>query len=76
MSSLPSCRRTALWIWLPKGKQSGGYCTYISEYGAPFIFSNFNGTSGDIDVLTHEAGHAFQVYEQRFRSTGVWVPNL
>ncbi|GAA0386422.1 M3 family oligoendopeptidase [Paenibacillus motobuensis] len=48
-----------------KGKQSGGYCTYISEYGAPFIFSNFNGTSGDIDVLTHEAGHAFQVYKSR-----------
>ena len=48
-----------------KGKQSGGYCTYISEYGAPFIFSNFNGTSGDIDVLTHEAGHAFQVFESR-----------
>ncbi|EJW16296.1 M3 family oligoendopeptidase [Paenibacillus alvei] len=48
-----------------KGKQSGGYCTYLSEFGAPFIFSNFNGTSGDIDVLTHEAGHAFQVYESR-----------
>jgi M3 family oligoendopeptidase len=48
-----------------KGKQSGGYCTYISEYKAPYIFSNFNGTSGDIDVLTHEAGHAFQVYESR-----------
>ncbi|QAY67196.1 M3 family oligoendopeptidase [Paenibacillus protaetiae] len=48
-----------------KGKQSGGYCTYISGYKAPFIFSNFNGTSGDIDVLTHEAGHAFQVYESR-----------
>jgi len=48
-----------------KGKQSGGYCTYISGYGAPFIFSNFNGTAGDIDVLTHEAGHAFQVYESR-----------
>ncbi|MDQ0113368.1 M3 family oligoendopeptidase [Paenibacillus harenae] len=48
-----------------KGKQSGGYCTYISEYGSPYIFSNFNGTSGDIDVLTHEAGHAFQVYESR-----------
>ncbi|XID91369.1 M3 family oligoendopeptidase [Paenibacillaceae bacterium WGS1546] len=48
-----------------KGKQGGGYCTYISEYGAPFIFSNFNGTSADIDVLTHEAGHAFQVYESR-----------
>ncbi|MBW5446333.1 M3 family oligoendopeptidase [Cohnella sp. CFH 77786] len=48
-----------------KGKQSGGYCTYFSEYGAPFIFSNFNGTSGDIDVLTHEVGHAFQVYQSR-----------
>ncbi|MCS0543553.1 M3 family metallopeptidase, partial [Aeromonas veronii] len=48
-----------------KGKASGGYCTYISDYQAPFIFSNFNGTSGDIDVLTHEAGHAFQVYSSR-----------
>ena len=48
-----------------KGKQGGGYCTFIPDYKAPFIFSNFNGTSGDIDVLTHEAGHAFQVYESR-----------
>ncbi|OMD76165.1 M3 family oligoendopeptidase [Paenibacillus odorifer] len=48
-----------------KGKQGGGYCTYFSQYQAPFIFSNFNGTSGDIDVLTHEVGHAFQVYESR-----------
>ena len=48
-----------------KGKDSGGYCTYISEYKSPFIFSNFNGTSGDVDVLTHEAGHAFQVYCSR-----------
>ncbi|MBM7659638.1 M3 family oligoendopeptidase [Bacillus mesophilus] len=48
-----------------KGKASGGYCTYINNYKAPFIFSNFNGTSGDIDVLTHEAGHAFQVYSSR-----------
>ncbi|AOZ94366.1 M3 family oligoendopeptidase [Paenibacillus crassostreae] len=48
-----------------KGKQGGGYCTFLTKYGAPFIFSNFNGTSGDIDVLTHEAGHAFQVYESR-----------
>lgn len=45
-----------------KGKAGGGYCTFIENYKAPFIFSNFNGTSGDIDVLTHEAGHAFQVY--------------
>lgn len=47
------------------GKATGGYCTYIDDYKAPFIFSNFNGTSGDIDVLTHEAGHAFQVYSSR-----------
>ncbi|MBW4838747.1 MAG: M3 family oligoendopeptidase [Paenibacillaceae bacterium] len=47
------------------GKRAGGYCTFISDYKAPFIFSNFNGTSGDIDVLTHEAGHAFQMYESR-----------
>jgi len=48
-----------------KGKQSGGYCTYIPNYRSPFIFANFNGTSGDVDVLTHEAGHAFQVYQSR-----------
>jgi len=48
-----------------KGKAGGGYCTYIENYKTPFIFSNFTGTSGDIDVLTHEAGHAFQVYESR-----------
>lgn len=47
------------------GKQGGGYCTYIPNYASPFIFANFNGTSGDIDVLTHEAGHAFQVYSSR-----------
>lgn len=48
-----------------KGKESGGYCTFIQDYQSPFIFSNFNGTSGDIDVLTHEAGHGFQFYESR-----------
>ena len=44
------------------GKHLGGYCTFIPNYKAPFIFSNFNGTSADVDVLTHEAGHAFQAY--------------
>jgi len=47
------------------GKATGGYCTFIDQYQAPFIFSNFNGTSADIDVLTHEAGHAFQVWSSR-----------
>jgi len=44
------------------GKRMGGYMTSFPEYRAPFIFSNFNGTSADVDVLTHEAGHAFQGY--------------
>lgn len=48
------------------GKQAGGYCTYIQDYQSPFIFANFNGTSHDVDVLTHEAGHAFQTYESRW----------
>ncbi len=52
-----------------RGKASGGYCTFIADYQSPFIFSNFNGTSGDIDVLTHEAGHAFQVYSSRHIET-------
>lgn len=47
------------------GKSGGGYCTYIPKYRSPFIFANFNGTSHDADVLTHEAGHAFQVYSSR-----------
>ena len=44
------------------GKAPGGYCTELSNYRCPFIFSNFNGTSGDVDVLTHEAGHAFAAH--------------
>lgn len=48
-----------------EGKMSGGYCTSVPDYKAPFVFSNFNGTSGDVDVLTHEMGHAFQVYCSR-----------
>lgn len=47
------------------GKQGGGYMTYLAEYKSPFIFSNFNGTSGDVDVLTHEFGHAYQGYCSR-----------
>ncbi len=44
------------------GKHLGGYCTFMPSYKAPFIFSNFNGTSADVDVLTHQPGHAFQAY--------------
>ena len=45
-----------------KTKAVGGYMTYIPDYKAPFIFANVNGTSGDVDVMTHECGHAFQGY--------------
>lgn len=55
-----------------KGKAAGGYCTYIPNYKSPFIFSNFNKTSDDIDVLTHEAGHAFQLY----MSTWIDMPEI
>ncbi|WP_414697803.1 M3 family oligoendopeptidase [Peptacetobacter sp. AB845] len=48
-----------------ESKGFGGYCTYIPEIKAPFIFSNFNKTFDDVDTLTHEAGHAFQLYMSR-----------
>ena len=45
-----------------EGKMTGGYCTYLADYKAPFIFANFNGTSHDVEVFTHEGGHAFAGY--------------
>ncbi|WP_302417217.1 M3 family oligoendopeptidase [Blautia marasmi] len=45
-----------------KTKAVGGYMTYIPDYKSPFIFANFNGTSDDVNVITHECGHAFQGY--------------
>lgn len=44
------------------GKMGGGYMTMLAAYKSPFIFANWNGTAHDIDVLTHEAGHAFEGY--------------
>lgn len=62
------------------GKSAGGYMTFLPDYGVPFIFSNFNGTSGDVDVLTHEAGHAFQGYQSReinnTQSASVHMPTM
>ena len=48
-----------------KNKRSGGYMNYMPDYKAPVILANFNGTSGDADVITHECGHAFQGYVMR-----------
>ncbi|MBR0164253.1 MAG: M3 family oligoendopeptidase [Lachnospiraceae bacterium] len=50
-----------------EGKQGGGYMTEIPSYEAQFIFANFNGTQGDVEVVTHEAGHAFAGYLNRKR---------
>ncbi|MEQ8790494.1 MAG: M3 family oligoendopeptidase [Pirellulaceae bacterium] len=47
------------------GKAGGGFCTSFPSYGFPYIFANFNGTKGDVEVFTHEIGHAFQCYESR-----------
>ncbi len=57
-----------------KGKAGGGFCDFLHEWGFPFIFANFNGTRGDVDVFTHEVGHAFQSYSSRHQpmSDIVW----
>lgn len=47
-------------------KASTGYQTDLALYDAPFVFSCFNHTIGDMQVLTHELGHAFAAY-QAFR---------
>ncbi len=50
-----------------EGKEGGGYCTDFELYQVPFIFANFNGTQGDVEVVTHEAGHAFAYWMNRDR---------
>ena len=50
-----------------EGKQAGGYQTDLDLYERPFIFANFNGTQGDVEVVTHEAGHAFAYWMNRKR---------
>ncbi|MEN8773647.1 MAG: M3 family oligoendopeptidase [Akkermansiaceae bacterium] len=57
--------RDAMDLKSRKGKAGGGFCDFLHQYEFPFIFSNFNGTRGDVDVFTHEIGHAFQSYNSR-----------
>jgi len=47
------------------GKAGGGFCTSFPDVGMPFIFANFNGTHHDINVFTHEMGHAYQNWKSR-----------
>lgn len=49
-------------LYSRNGKATGGFCNSINKYKSPFIFANLNGTNSDIEILTHEAGHAFAGY--------------
>lgn len=46
-------------------KVGGAFATYIGQEVAPYMYCNFNGTSNDVRVFAHEAGHAFQFYMTR-----------
>lgn len=64
-------------VYSRKGKMQGGYCTELVGFECPFIFSNFNGTQGDVEVITHEAGHAFAAYTNiHTRPTDVMLPTI
>ena len=45
------------------GKQPGGYQAWLPQSHRPFIFMNAAGVQRDIEVLLHEAGHAFHAIE-------------
>ncbi|MFP6694149.1 MAG: M3 family oligoendopeptidase [Pirellulales bacterium] len=59
------CDRNLMDLKSRDGKAGGGYCDGLPMLGMPFIFANFNGTKGDVEVFTHEMGHAFQNYSSR-----------
>lgn len=52
-------------VELRDGKCGGGYCMYMTAYRAPFIFANFDGTSDNAYIMSHEGGHAFYAYLKR-----------
>lgn len=47
-----------------KGKAPGGYMTDLPVRKRPLIFMNASGIADDVVTLVHEAGHAFQGFEQ------------
>ena len=52
-------------VTLRDGKQTGGYCSFFEAYRAPFIFANFDGTSENAYIMSHEGGHGFYFYLKR-----------
>ena len=55
-------------------KAGGGFCTGFPTHDVPYIFANFNGTKGDVEVFTHEMGHAFQYWQSRNLQTDYLWP--
>jgi M3 family oligoendopeptidase len=43
-----------------EGKAPGGFCARLPLHGVPFVFANWDGSAGDVKVLVHECGHAYQ----------------
>ena len=61
------------------GKQGGGYCTQFEAYRAPFIFANFDGTSENAYIMSHEGGHGFYFYlkrEKEIREQGWYTSEM
>lgn len=52
-------------VEIREGKRGGGYMMSLERYRSPFIFANFDGTSENAYIMTHEGGHAFQYYLKR-----------
>jgi oligoendopeptidase F len=48
-----------------KGKAPGGYQSTLPESRVPFIFMNAVGLQRDVEILLHEAGHAFHALAAR-----------
>lgn len=46
-----------------KNKAPGGYCSTLNAARRPFIFANSVGSRLDVEVMLHEGGHAFHVFE-------------
>ncbi len=55
-------------VYAKINKAPGGFCSYLADYNYPFIFANFNGTAADINVFTHEIGHAYAKYQNGLKS--------
>lgn len=66
-------------VTMRSGKQSGGYCAQFEAYRAPFIFANFDGTSENAYIMSHEGGHGFYFYRKRteeIRERGTYTSEM